>query len=87
MRPEEVVLHAVTVNWGAASPRSMTDKLLTALSTAGFVVVPREPTEAMIAACPKQYVYDATLGFTPTLGGDGPSCYKAMLSAYEEDKS
>ena len=48
--------------------------ILTALSTAGFVVVPREPTEAMLfAAWPNTQLLSSKV-------------YKAMLSAYEESK-
>ena len=50
--------------------------ILTALSTAGFVVVPREPTMKMYAAA------DALdYGIVTPL-----KIYKAMLSAYEEKK-
>ena len=50
--------------------------VLTALSAAGFVVVPREPTEAMLIA--------GELAFEENV--EAAPIYKAMLSAYEESK-
>jgi len=62
---------------------------LSALQESGYVVVPREPTEAMKKAAPKLFDYDPHAhgtgrgAYYPCLGADAASIYRAMLSATE----
>lgn len=57
------------------------DAILSALSEAGLVIVPREPTEAMLLAARDWSV--ATIG--RAVGNTGAiGCYRAMLSKGEQ---
>lgn len=64
------------------------DKVLTALSAAGFVIVPREPTEAMLNAAIDAHGLKlgdiSALGFRMSPQRMFALSYAAMLAAAEE---
>ena len=85
MTPEEVIADSFSHETGYNDRFSgeAAKAILTALSNAGFVVVPREPTEAMIEAwegAKPDDIKDTSAKNWATAD------YKAMLSAYEENK-
>ena len=60
---------------------------LTAITEAGMVVVPREPTEGMIAAGKEQMSKAWDFDFSKTPESETPKVYKAMLAAAEKGKT
>jgi len=68
--------------------RFFTDAYLSRLSELGYVVVPREPTPAMVAACGKtaQKINPALkAGDYKSIAFDGLSIYRAMIAASQHD--
>lgn len=61
------------------------DAILAALDAAGFVVVPREPTEAMVVAGDERIIEvlnDHTFALRPRTPAD--DAYRAMIAAQEK---
>ncbi len=76
MTAREVIAEYISI-WAPMENPAHADDILAALSAAGFVIVPREPTEAM-----KQHAADE--GFP---GYDAWRCWSAMLTASEQDET
>lgn len=57
------------------------DQIISALDAAGFVIVPKEPTEEMIAAGAEEDAWCYSEGQAPQ-----PEIYRAMIAAYFSSK-
>ncbi len=81
-KPVEIIKGPL-VNFMAGGAREMTEQVITALTEAGYVIVPREPTQQIITAG-----YDGieqALGANTAPLGGMITCYKAMIAASESD--
>ena len=70
MSARDVILEAIRANWikNDTAPVSETDAILSALEAAGYAVVPKEPTEAMIDAPRGLFLFDGPPNTKWTLG-------------------
>lgn len=74
------------INITRGSTNDLADNLIAALSAAGFVIVPREPTGAMGSAF-ENALFDVVDGYDFTIDKDAaPRLWSAMLSAAEGKK-
>lgn len=74
MSARDVIAAALSVP-GPMNRDAEADAILSALHAAGYMIVPREPTDAMLRA--------ASMRQQPSLGQVYPSVYRAMADAGE----
>jgi len=77
MKPVDVIKNTL-VDYDAEAPGVMSSAILSALSSAGFAIVPREATEAMIDAGD-----ECRLAYDERNPASSEAIYRAMIAAGE----
>ncbi len=75
MSARDVIVNAMCAAWNIADAERDTDAIISALRAAGYMIVPREPTDARLRA--------ASMRQQPSLGHVYPSVYRAMTAEGE----